>query len=241
MSILLLTNFILISQLLTVFCTNVVIVENWHVFPPHNMHTKGFDNLSREILDSKFVLEINDNCDYEEDTRGYTWNEEDFLVLNINIRGLYSKQTNLKNLIDEIGLRGEPPTVITVSETWLTQHSPVPEIPGYKIYRRDRLHKKGGGVAIFVSNRLQSREVTISNLTPTSFEHCAVEVKGRNEPVIICSIYRPTNTITKTFLVEYNKLMKQFKKISSEIIVGLDHNMDFLRSENIRTRMNSLR
>ena len=85
MSILLFTNFILISQLLTVFCTNVVIVEEWHVFLSHKMHTKGFDNLSREILDSKFVLEINDNCDYEEDTRGYAWNEEDFLVLNINI------------------------------------------------------------------------------------------------------------------------------------------------------------
>ena len=195
------------------------------------MPTKGFDNLSREILDSKFTLEINDNCDYEENTKGYTWNEEDFLVLNINIRGLYSKQTNLKNLIDDIELRGQPPTVITISETWLTQHSPTPDIPGYKLFRKDRLHKKGGGVAIFVSNRLQSREVNTEIPDPTTFEYCAVEVKGRKDPVIICSLYRPPNTTVKTFLSEYNKLLKQLKRSTSEIIIGLDHNLDFLQSD----------
>ena len=197
------------------------------------MHSKGFDNLSREVFDSKFVLEFNDNCDYEEDTEGYSWTGEDFIVLNINIRGLYSKQTNLKNLINEVASRGKAPSAITVSETWLSQHSPTPEIAGYKLYRKDRVHKKGGGVAILVSERLQSREFIVDTSTSTSmsFEHIAVEIKGRKDPVIICSVYRPPNTAVKSFLKEYNKLLNRLKKTTTEIIIGLDHNLDFLRSD----------
>ena len=216
---------------LTISSTHCFFTLTLHARLSNTMHSRGFDNLSREIFDSKFVLEINDNCDYEEDIEGYSWNDEDFIVLNINIRGLYSKQTNLKNLIDDVESRGKAPSVITVSETWLTPHSPVPEIAGYKLYRRDRLHKKGGGIAIFVSERLQSREVAVDIPTPTAFEYIAVEIKGRRDPVIICSIYRPPNTIIKTFLTEYNKLLNRLRRITIEVIIGLDHNMDFLRSD----------
>ena len=113
----------------------------------------------------------------------------------------------------------------------LTQHSPKLEIPGYKLFRKDRLHKKGGGVTVFVSERLQSREIIIDNIDPTTLEYCAVEIKGNKEPIIACSMYRPPNTSIKNFLVTYNKLLKHLKRTSSEIIIGLDHNLDFLKSE----------
>ena len=196
------------------------------------MHThKGFDNLLQEILDNHFTIDFNDNCDYKLDTDSYRWTEDDFIVLNINIRGLYSKTAELNRLVELINGSGSAPTVITISETWLNQHSPSFEIPGYKIFRTDRLHKKGGGVAVLVSMRLCSRKLTNVETDPMIVESCSVEIKGNTHPIVISSLYRPPNTNSKFFLDSYRKLMVQLKKLTPEVIVGLDHNFDFLKSD----------
>ena len=115
------------------------------------MHTKRFDNLSQEVTDHPLLMDIDDCCDYEDNPKDYNWTDDDFIILNLNIRGLYSKLSDLNNLINQVETSGAPPTVITLSETWLTKHSPDFEVPGYKIFRTDREHKKGGGVAVLVS------------------------------------------------------------------------------------------
>ena len=206
----------------------------WFSFVTMQSRTKGFDNLSREILEKHYIIDLTDDCDYEIDTENYNWTKEDFVILNINIRGLYSKIGDLNRLVERISLSGSAPTVITISETWLNQHSPNFEVPGYKIFRSDRLHKKGGGVAVLVANRLTSRKVKDVETNPTIVESCTVEIKGNKSPLIVSSLYRPPNTDSKLFLEQYKKLIGQLKKISPEIIIGLDHNLDFLKSEQHR-------
>ena len=73
------------------------------------MHSKGIDTLSREIHDHIFTVDVNDNCDYKENTKNYNWTEYDFITLNINIRGLYSKISNLNQLIEQVEASGSPP------------------------------------------------------------------------------------------------------------------------------------
>ena len=192
---------------------------------------KGFDNLSQTIFENHFTVDFDDNCDYELDTSNYSWTEDDFIVLNINIRGLYSKIGELNRLVELVEGSGSPPTVITISETWLNQHSPSFEIPGYRIFRTDRLHKKGGGVAVLVSNRLCSRKLTTIGTDPAIVESCIVEIKGNFKPIVVSSLYRPPNTNTKLFLDNYRNLITQLKKITPEIIISLDHNLDFLKSD----------
>ena len=170
------------------------------------MHTKVLDNLSRERVDHPFMLDINDCCDYKDNTKDYKWTDCDFITINLNIRGLYSKITELNELIKNVESSGSSPSALTISEIWLTKHSPSFEVPGYKVYRKDREHKKGGGVAVLISNKLSSREIKYET-NSSAMESCIVEIKGSKKPIIVCSLYRPPNTDIKLFLKTYRTMI----------------------------------
>ena len=54
-----------------------------------------------------------------------------------------------------------------------------------------------------------------------------------NKPIIIGSIYRPPNTNAKEFNTQYNEILKTLsKEKNKEIIIGMDHNLDLLKSNN---------
>ena len=197
------------------------------------MHPTRLDNLLREATELPFMIEGTDTCDYEDNIKDYHWTDNDFVTLNLNIRGLYSKLSDLNALIQRTEDSGTPPSVLTISETWLTKHSPMFNIPGYKIYRKDRQHKKGGGIAVLVNSRLTSRMLE-TDTDPTIVESCAVEIKGPKKPIVVCSLYRPPNTDVDKFLKNYRSLTSKLQKISSDVIIGLDHNLDFLKSEKHR-------
>ena len=123
--------------------------------------------------------------------------------------------------------------VILLSETWLTPFSPDLTIPGYTLYRQDRHQKKGGGVAILLSNKLRCTVLDEINSNLRETECLAVSVSLRNGGTcIFCSMYRPLNSNILTFLASYNSLLSVIKKQKpTNIIVGLDHNLDFLKSD----------
>ena len=52
---------------------------------------KGYDELSREVLDTKYTYDCNDNCDYVEPNDSIQTEHDDLTILHLNIRGLYSK------------------------------------------------------------------------------------------------------------------------------------------------------
>ena len=47
-------------------------------------------------------------------------------------------------------------------------------------------------------------------------------------------MYRPPNTDTKQFLSSYKALITRLQKISRDIVIGLDHNLDFLKCDKHR-------
>ena len=62
-------------------------------------------------------------------------------------------------------------------------------------------------------------------------EHCVVELKTDNRNILLVSAYRPPNMNAKVFLSEYKKLLSNLKKMKNhEVIIGLDHNLDLLKS-----------
>ena len=87
------------------------------------------------------------------------------VVMQLNIQGLGSMRSQLIDLINS-SVHSKDPDLLLLSETWLTPFSPTLTVPGYELYWQDRLIKKGGGVAILVSNRLScyNRPVLSSKL-----------------------------------------------------------------------------
>ena len=104
-----------------------------------------------------------DNCDYV--TRITDATSNDLVVIQLNIRGLSTKRTQLMNLINN-AVHDREPDLILLSETWLTPFSPAFSIPGYELYHLDRTNRKGGGVGILSSSKLRS---TIRNDLNSNF------------------------------------------------------------------------
>ena len=81
-------------------------------------------------------------------------NRNDLVVMQLNVQGIGLKKSQLIDLVDN-SVQNKQPDVLLISKTWLTPFSPKLDIPSYELYRQDRVHKKGGGVAILVSSKLR--------------------------------------------------------------------------------------
>ena len=190
---------------------------------------KGYDELNHEILDCKYTYDTNDNCDYVELNNDILTDDDDLVILNLNIRGLYSKIGNLVYLIDHL-LKDKSPDIVTLSETWMTSHTPGFTIPGYKLYHSDRSGKRGGGIGVLVKQSLTSRELLEIPRELNGIEICSVKIKTDKGPLGILSLYRPPNTNPTNFAKNFETLVKKAKKCCNEVMIGLDHNLDFLKA-----------
>ena len=121
-----------------------------------------------------------------------------------------------------------------LNETWLQKETLNKlSFPGYLLISKERIGKKGGGFGILLSNFYKSRQQTDLSLNSTNFEHLIIEVKTKKSSVIIMTAYRPPNTSAKEFMIEYQQqvaFIQEKLHDRSSLIIGLDHNMDFLKS-----------
>ena len=138
------------------------------------------------LSDSKY------DCSYVDVVKSINSNQKDLRILHHNIRGVSSKTTELKHLIDNI-FSNETPDIILLCETWLNVNSPILQIPGYRIETTNRNTKPGGGVAILIADNIQYRRVPTPHPND-SYETCFIDVKTKNKNYIVGSLYRPPNT-----------------------------------------------
>ena len=81
---------------------------------------------------------IMDNCDYIDlvDVSNLTYTKKDLLAMQLNIRGLMSKQDSLKYLLNEFQTL---PDIVLLCETWLKRDTESNiHMPGYKCYHKHR-------------------------------------------------------------------------------------------------------
>ena len=125
--------------------------------------------------------------------------------------------------------KGKNPDIIMLCETWQSKNNPIPIFEGYQVVQKYREHRKGGGVAILVSENLNYKRRPDLESNTNVLEYCAIEVKLARENVICCSCYRAPNTDVKIFQTEYESLLDRLKPCKSKIIMGMDHNLDLLK------------
>ena len=88
--------------------------------------------------------------------------------------------------------------------------------------------KKGGGVGILIKDQLKHRVLDIDS----SIENVFIELKTDSESLCLGSCYRPLNTNVNQFLLDYQQLLSTVKsKIRCPLLIGLDHNLDLLKSD----------
>ena len=194
------------------------------------LHPKSLIDCTDHPLVHNYSCTFTENCDYLLVDNQLKLVNEDFVILQLNIRGLCGKIDELKSLLNE-SFRGKLPDVLLLCETWMSVNSPDVSLPGYNKFECRRTHKRGGGVCIFVNDTLASKSRSDLHKKDVHFEHCMVEVNLKKSRLILGSLYRAPNTDQSIFLDEYKNFVEEIKKIpNTEIILGMDHNMDLLKS-----------
>ena len=154
---------------------------------------------------------------------------KDLNIIQLNIRGINSKTSELIHLIDH-SLKGYPPDIIAVCETWLTKDSPIPNVPGYEFVHKCRMHKRGGGVALLISNQIRFKHLPDLKYENDAIESCFVEIKLNVRHIIVGSCYRPPNTDCKEFIKLHEQLLKKIALSRCSIMITMDHNLDLLKT-----------
>ena len=185
------------------------------------------DKLNRDIIYETYTEEL-DKCDYVDYGDSIKVSSNDLVILQLNIRGLYSKLSRLKMLLNEV-TEGEKPDILLLCETWQNKNSSSPVLDGYDLVSKNRMHKLGGGVCIFVSKKLRFKTRQDLEIDCQTIEHCIIEVQLKKQNVLICSGYRAPGQNPTKFLQEYDKLTDSMNRTSLPVIIGMDHNLDLLK------------
>ena len=188
-----------------VFCSFNLLCFVIMCLTPRNRY-EYVDKLQRNKSYPTYNAEL-DACDYLDLNEKIDVSNNDLFILQLNIRGMYSKLNRLKSLIED-HTEGKYSDIILLCETWHSKNSPVPEIEGYSSVHKYREHKKGGGVAILISENLNYKPRPDLELSSEVFEHCIVEVKLKTENIICCSGYRAPNTDVELFQKSMENLQK---------------------------------
>ncbi|KAF4533551.1 hypothetical protein B566_EDAN001036 [Ephemera danica] len=127
--------------------------------------------------------------------------------------------------------------VIAVSETWLQPciKSSQISLPGYEIFRVDRLHKGGGGVAIFVRNDIKCKILATSKPEEKNkAEFIISELKFGYKKVLFTTIYRPPNTM---FIDDIDDAISNMGAEYDHIIITGDLNIDILKETSMKKKL----
>ena len=206
---------VLISAILVIMCLNNCV--------------RGMDNLDLPVSSLNPEFEIKDSCDYINVDNTLHCDQNSLTCVQMNVRGISSKKAEVKYLIDHC-LYDDTPDILLLCETWLTPFLPVLKIPGFETYQRNRIGKKGGGMAILLADKYRCKTLDIKFIS-LKFESVFIKLELRNgECVCLGSVYRPPNTDPKKFNEEYCDVISQLKKECQNVVIRLDHNMDFLKS-----------
>ena len=198
-----------------------------------------FDNLSLPLeLNSMDRSLWNDRCDYMDlhDCENLNPKNNNLVILQLNIRSFLSNQTDLRRLLINLEAKNSKIDIALLSETHLVKNTVgFVNIPYYSHIANFRTSMKGGGTSILVQNNIPFRRRKHLKIFEEKLaESTYIEVTAKSgKQYVIGSLYHSPNTTENTLI---DHLKETVYKIQTEgqrkeVILGMDHNMDLLKSQ----------
>ena len=126
--------------------------------------------------------------------------KDDLVEIQLNIRGITSKRSQLIDLIENTTTE-KCHDIVLLSETWLTLFSPEFSVPGFLFYDRCRSDKKGGGFGILVLQTIRCKLRCDLMSMMIENECITLDITLRNgDHCLVSSMYRPPNGNDKVSL-----------------------------------------
>ena len=161
-----------------------------------------------------------------------------FLLLNA--RSCKNKTLEINEIIKETNS-----DIIFITETWLKETGDEPIIEelvpaGYKVKKRCRKIRKGGGVALIYREHFQLISVSKNTDIFTSFESCSAKFKFDSGALFCTCVYRPPNnnnknkenkneTLSSTFFDEFSDFLDSHNNEQNLYVLG-DFNFHYEES-----------
>ena len=199
---------------------------------------KLFDNLNWPLeLDSINRNLWNDKCNYMdlEDCKNLNLNNYNLVVMQHNIHSVLSNQCDLKNLLNNLSLKNSKVDIILLCETHLSKQTVgFVNIPNYTQVANYRSTHKGGGTSILIRNDIPfKRRHDLKTFIEKEIKSTYIKIAAKNgKQFIVGSLHHSPNTPEEPLLNHVREILNKIKtkKSHQEIIIGLDHNLDLLKS-----------
>ena len=187
------------------------------------------------ITDNLDTVLWSDKCDYIDidDCVNLNPNCYNLIVLQLNVRSLLSNQTALKQLLRDLKNRKSRVDLILLCETFLTsQTRRLVNFPGYKFISNEQVIRRGGGTGILVREEIMYKmRADLCPFVEGMIESTFIEIIAKNrKPIVIGSLYKPPDKHPNDFANSLNETIAKIKTESKELILGMDHNMDLIKS-----------
>lgn len=140
-------------------------------------------------------------------------------VIHLNARSLINKIDQLTSFLDEFCFNF---SILMITETWFTPNDIVPGIPGYKNFSVCRAQKRGGGVAMYVSDALSPKLLPQFTAVTPNYEALSVLVNN----TIFAVLYRPPSGDVNHFIDFVDSLLEYASYGRYRLVLGGDFNIN---------------
>ncbi|KAK4822673.1 hypothetical protein QYF61_019040 [Mycteria americana] len=164
-----------------------------------------------------------------------TWTTAQLKCLYTNARSMGNKQEELEAIVHQ-----ENYDMVAITETWWDDsHNWSAAMDGYKLFRRDRRGRRGGGVALYIRECLDSLELDDGD---DRVECLWVRIRGKaNKADIVVGVcYRPPNQDEETDELFYKQLGEASRSLAL-VLVGEFNLLDVCWKYNTAERKQSRR
>ena len=180
--------------------------------------------------DIKF-RDISDRCLYHDDNLTLE-SISGISIIHINARSIKNKFDELQNLIQRSGVDW---SAICISETWLKKDvENLFELDNYLLYASSRENSQGGGTAIYVNKRIESkrRNGLEGVLAESTFVEISLKKNKIANTMIIGQVYKPPNLNNTVFLDQLEYFFSVNETGKNLYILAGDFNFNFWQLPN---------
>ncbi|KAK4811010.1 hypothetical protein QYF61_015714 [Mycteria americana] len=144
-----------------------------------------------------------------------TWTAAQLKCLYTNARSMGNKQEELEAIVHQ-----ENYDMVAIMETWWDDsHNWSAVMDGYKLFRRDRRGRRGGGVALYIRECLDSLELDDGD---DRVECLWVRIRGKanKADTVVGVCYRPANQDEETDELLFYKQLGEASRSLALVLVG---------------------
>ena len=152
-------------------------------------------------------------------------------IFHLNIRSLFYKLDQVKLMLMQANI-----DLMYITETWLNDNISNHElaIQGYKLVRKDRSTKRGGGIIAYIRNDIDYEEIDDTQAGETQgpqIETLWIKMNFKHtRTILLCIMYNPPNCSIKNALSELELQTKQYRPVTDHEIYMLgDINVNMLQ------------